>query len=183
MKFPRLFGKNRKEKEREKKRIINAIRGKTVSKIKAGSRARKQLNVTVDSRLHGYLKRLAVKLSVDRDIVAEHTLEQGIFYMELIIENDDRTKRLRQHLTDDHQLSKNIRDNESILRIGEGSNISELLDQVELFLESWHRFEQAVEITRKTRNTIELELYEKQLLRAAIIFASWLEQNRIDKPR
>src|SRR5665811_298394 len=122
MKITGLFGKNSKEEARQKKQYINALKGKPVSHIKALSRVRKQLNVVVDSRLHGYLKRLAVKFSLPRDIIAEHILELGVFHMERILDNDDLVMKIRQHLIDDHQLSKNAIDNEAILRIGEGSN-------------------------------------------------------------
>ncbi|MFC2071325.1 hypothetical protein ACFLUU_01210 [Chloroflexota bacterium] len=146
-------------------------------------RQRKQLNVKVDSRLKSELQRLAVKFSVPRDIVAEHALETGCFYMERSLENEDLVKTVRQHLIDVHQLGEEVNDTKSILRIGEGSNISELLDQVEPVLRSWYAFRRAMAVAQRTEKITYLETCKKQLLREVVKFAMWLEQNHMDEPQ
>ncbi len=118
-----------------KKKYNNVIRQRDVE-----LRERRQLNMNIDVRLIGLLKRLAAQFTVPRDVIGEHVLESGCYYLTRAMENEEMVKMLRQHLIDVHLIDNGIDDNEAILRLGEGGNISELLVQVEPFLRCWRGF-------------------------------------------
>ena len=55
-------------------------------------RERRQLNMNVDVRLSGLLKRLAAEFTVPRDIVGEHVLETGCYYVIKAKENEKKPR-------------------------------------------------------------------------------------------
>ena len=160
-----------------KKKYDNVIRQRDVE-----LRERRQLNMSIDVRLIALLKRLAVEFTVSRDIVGEHVLEVGCYYLTRGMENEEKTKMLRHHLINVHLIDRGVDDNEVILRIGEGGNISKLLVQVIPVLRSWRAFQHALAITKKTGNFAYLEKCEKQLLRSAVGLALWIEKHHLDEP-
>jgi len=160
-----------------KKKYDNAIRQGDVK-----LRERQQLNMNIDTRLIGLLKRLAAEFTVPRDIVGEHVLEVGCYYLTRAMESEEKTKMLRQHLIDVHLIDGGVDDSEATLRIGEGGNILKLLVQVQPVLRSWSAFKHALAITKKTGNFAYLERCEKQLLRSAVGLASWIEKHHLDEP-
>jgi len=160
-----------------KRKYNNVIRQRDVE-----LRERRQLNMNIDERLIGLLKRLAAEFTVPRDIVGEHLLEVGCYYLTRAMENEEMVKMLRQHLIDVHLIDNGADDSEVILRIGEGGSISKLLVQVEMVLRSWMAFKHALVITKKTRNFTYLEKCEKQLLRSAVGLALWIEKHHVDEP-
>lgn len=109
-----------------KRKYDNVIRQRDVE-----LRERRQLNMNIDVRLIGLLKRLTAEFTVPRDIVGEHVLETGCYYLTRAMENEEMVKMLRQHLIDVHLIDNGVDDSEVILRIGEGGSISKLLVQVE----------------------------------------------------
>ncbi len=160
-----------------KRKYNNVIRQRDVE-----LRERRQLNMNIDVRLIGLLKRLAAEFTVPRDIVGEHVLETGCYYLTRAMENEEMVKMLRQHLIDVHLIDNGVDDSEVILRIGEGGNISELLVQIEPVLRNWRAFKHALAITKKTDNFAHLEKCEKQLLRSAVGLALWIEKHHLDEP-
>jgi len=159
-----------------KKKYDNVIRQRDVK-----LRERQQLNMSIDVRLVGLLKRLAAEFTVPRDIVGEHVLETGCYYLTRAMENEEMAKMLRQHLIDVHLIDNGVDDSEVILRVGEGGNISKLLIQVEPVLRSWRTFQHAIAITKKTGNFAYLEKCEKQLLQSAVGLALWIEEHHLDE--
>ncbi len=137
--------------------------------------------MTVDERLFGLLKRLAAEFTLPRDIIGEHVLETGCYYLTRAMENEEKSKMLRQHLINVHLIDNGVDDSEVISRIGEGGSISKLLVQVEPVLRSWRAFKHALAITKKTGNFPYLERCEKQLLRSAVGLASWIEKHHLDE--
>lgn len=144
-------------------------------------RERQQLNMSIDIRLVGLLKRLAAEFTVPRDIVGEHALETGCYYLNRAMEDEEKTKILRQHLIGVHLIDSGVDDSESILRIGEGGDISKLLAQVEPVLRDWKAFKHALPIAKRTRNFAYVEKFEKQLLQSAVELASWIEKHHLDE--
>ncbi len=160
-----------------KKKYDNVIRQRDVE-----LRERRQLNMSIDIRLIDLLKRLAAQFTVPRDILGEHVLEVGCYYLTRAMENEEKTNMLRQHLINVHLIDNGVDDSEVILRIGEGGSISKLLVQVEPVLRSWRAFKHALAITKKTGNFAYLEKCEKQLLRSAVGLALWIEKHHLDEP-
>lgn len=159
-----------------KKKYDNVIRQRDVE-----LRERRQLNMSIDIRLVDLLKRLAAQFTVPRDVVGEHLLEIGCYYLTRAMESEEKTKMLREHLINVHLIDNGADDREETLRIGEGGNISKLLVQVEPVLRSWRAFKHALAITKKTGNFPYLERCEKQLLRSAVGLASWIEKHHLDE--
>ena len=160
-----------------KKKYNNVIRQRDVE-----LRERRQLNMSIDKRLIDLLKRLAAEFTVPRDVLGEHLLETGCYYLTRAMESEEKTNMLRQHLINVHLIDSGVDDSEVILRIGEGGDISKLLVQVEPVLRSWRAFQHALVITKKTRNIAYLEKCERQLLMSVVGFALWVEKHHLDEP-
>lgn len=163
-----------------KQKLANEIRKQHVA-----LRQRRQLNMMVDERLIDETKELAAQFTVPRYCLVEHLLETGSYYLAKAMENEDKTKMLRQHLINVHLIDNGVDDSEAILRIGEGSNISQLLFQIRPVLRSWKAFRHAIIMAKKTRNTHDityLERCERKLKESVIMFALWIEQHRLDEP-
>lgn len=164
--------------------ILGALKKKyddVLRQIGRQTRIRRQLNMKVDLRLREYLKGLHAELGVPRDIVGEHVLEIGCYYLGRILENEKLATTLRHHLTNEHLLDSEVEDSEAILRLGEGDgSISNLLVQIESVLWSWMAFKQAFVIARRTRNFAPYERCKKQLLHSVVMFAEWLDKNYRD---
>ncbi len=138
-----------------KKKYDNVIRQRDVE-----LRKRRQLNMSIDIRSIYLLKRLAAEFTVPRDVLGEHVLEVGCYYLTRAMESEEETKMLRQHLINVHLIDNGADDSEETLRIGEGGSISKLLVQVEPVLRSWRAFKHALAITKKTGNFAYLESNE-----------------------
>ena len=159
-----------------RKRYKNMLRQREVK-----LRERHQINMNIDVRLIGSLKRLAAEFTVPRDIVGEHALETGCYYLKRAMEDEEKTKILRQHLIKVHLIDSGVDDNEWISRIGEGGDISKLLVQVKPVLRDWKAFKHALPIARRTRNFAYAEKFEKRLLQSVVGFASWIEKHHLDE--
>jgi len=160
-----------------KKKLANEIRKKDVA-----LRQRRQLNMMVDERLIDETKDLAAQFTVPRYCLIEHILETGYYYLTRAMQSEDKTKMLRQHLIHVHLIDSGVDDSEAILRIGEGSNISQLLYQVRPVLRSWQAYRHAIIMAKKTRNITYLQKGERRLLESVIGFALWIEQHHLDEP-
>jgi hypothetical protein len=90
----------------------------------------------IDERLIDETKELAAQFTVPRYCLVEHLLETGYYYLTRAMQSEEKAKILRQHLINVHLIENGIDDSEAILRIGEGSNISQLLYQVRPVLRS-----------------------------------------------
>ncbi len=160
-----------------KRKYDNVIRQRDVK-----LRERRQFNMNVDVRLIGLLKRLAAQFTVPRDVLGEHVLETGCYYLTRAMECEEKTKMLQQHLINVHLIDDGVDDSEVTLRIGEGGNISKLLIQVQPVIRSWRAFRHALVITKRTRNFTYLERCEKQLLWSVVGLALWIENHHLDEP-
>ncbi|MFC1939287.1 hypothetical protein ACFLXO_01210 [Chloroflexota bacterium] len=160
-----------------KKKYDNMIRQRDVE-----LRERRQLNMSIDVRLIGLLKHMASELTVPRDVLGEHALEVGCYYLTRAMENEEKTGMLRQHLINAHLIDSGVDDSEAILRMGEGGNISKLLVQVSPVLRNWRAIQHAMVVARKTGNFAYLEKCKKQLLRSVVGLALWLEKHHLDEP-
>ena len=166
--------------------VLDAIRKKydaTMQQIHRQTRIRRQLNMVVDLRSKEYLKVLAAKLGVPRDVVGEHCLEIGLYQLDRIMGNEKLAIALRRHLTNDHLLNGNMEDTEAMLRLGEGDGeISQVLEQIEAVLYNWRGFKQAVKVAERTNNLALLDAWEKRFKKSAAIFADWLEKKYLNEP-
>lgn len=166
--------------------VLGAIKKKyddVFSQIGRRTRIRKQLNMKVDIRLHGYLKGLTAESGVPRDIVGEHALEIGCYYFGRILENEKLAIILRHHLTMEHLLNTDVEDSEASLSLGEGDgSISNLLARIEPVLRSWRNLQRAFAIATKKGDFAPYEKHKKQLLHSVVTFAEWLEKNYRDEP-
>ena len=167
--------------------LVSALKQKLAKETRKqhmALRQRKQFNMTVDERLIDETKELAAQFTVPRYCLVEHLMEVGCYYLNRAMENENNTKMLRHHLINVHLLDNGVDDSESILRIGEASNISQLLFQIRPVLRSWKAFRHAATMAKKTRNTRDityLERCERKLKESVIMFALWIEQNRPDE--
>jgi hypothetical protein len=168
--------------------LVNLLKKKLANEIRkqhTALRQRRQLNMMVDERLINETKDLAAQFTVPRYCLVEHLLETGYYYLTRAIENEKKTKMLRQHLIHVHLIDSGIDDSEAILRIGEGSNISQLLFQIRPVLRSWQTYRHAIVMAKNTRNNRDItyvERCQRKLMESVIMFALWIEQHSLDEP-
>jgi hypothetical protein len=141
------------------------------------ARLRKQLNMMVDYRLCEALKVLSQKITVPRNVVGEHIIEVGSFYVAKAVDDEHKLGLLRKHLIDSHLLDDGYDDDESILRIGEAGSISELLKLAEKVLHRWHTFQRSLGIAEKTNSVDYLNRCQRDFSLASIELAMWLEKH------
>jgi len=164
--------------------LINALKKKYEDEIRKKdieARQRRQLNMVVDGRLIDVIKTQAAQFTVPRYCLVEHLLEIGCFNLIRAIKHEDKAKMLRHHLINVHLIDNGIDDSEAILRIGEGSNISQLLSQVRPVLRSWEAYKHALAIAKKTRDITHFEKSERALMQSVVGFALWIEEHRLDE--
>jgi len=161
------------------KSIFKKPRVQKTRKLKGLSSEREQLNMVVDKRIKGYLEVCKIKLNVNRDIVGEHMLEIGSYYMVKIVNNDESLAKLRRHLVDDHQLEGGRDDTEDILRMGEGHNLNQLMYHVDQIRQIWVDYQTAALYAKRTGNTSQLRKLEKYLHVASVRLAMYLDENPI----
>ena len=159
-----------------KKKYINTLRHSDVE-----LRIRRQLNMTIDVRLIRLLKRLAAQLTVPRNILGEHVLEVGCYYLTRTLESEHNTKILQRHLINLHLLDSGVDDSEAILRMGEGGIISQLLFRIEPIITNCRAIQQSMVIAKKTGDFKNYDKYKKELLRSAVGLAQWMEEHRPDE--
>ena len=165
-------------------RLLNLLKKKCedeIGKKDMEARQRRQLNMVVDGRLIDVVKTQAAQFTVPRDCLGEHLLEIGCFYLIRAMEHEDKAKMLRRHLINVHLIDNGIDDSEAILRIGEGSNISQLLSQVRSVLRSWEAHKHTLTIAKKTHDISHFEKAQRELMQSVVGFALWIEQHRPDE--
>ena len=88
---------------------------------------RKQLNVEINPMLITKSHKLAADYGVTLYAITEHMVQIGIFYLDKIRQNREKKELLHIHLVDKHQLTSSYKDEEELIRLGEGRYSSELL--------------------------------------------------------
>lgn len=157
-----------------KRKYLNTLQQRDVE-----LRVRRQLNMTIDIRLIELLKNLAAQFTVPRNVLGEHVLEVGCYYLTTAMEREQNTKILRQHLIDVHLIDNGVDDSAAILRMGEGSNVSQLLLQVDPVINCCRALRQSIPIAKKTGNFTYFDKCKKELLQSAIRLVQWLEEQHV----
>ncbi|MFC2042100.1 hypothetical protein ACFLTV_01165 [Chloroflexota bacterium] len=155
---------------------------KEIGKKDIALRRRRQLNTMVDERLIDETKELAAEFTVPRYCLVEHLLQTGHYYLTRAMEDEGKAKMLRHHLINVHLIDNGFDDSEAILRIGEGSDISQLLFQVRPILRSWKDIQHAFALSKKTGNTTYFKNAERNLLNSVVAFAQWVEKHHLYEP-
>jgi hypothetical protein len=161
-------------------KLLDIFRKRRDEELKAHGldvRVRRQLNMMIDYRLCDSLKDLSKELTVPRNVLGEHVIEVGIFYVGAAMENEGKMKLMRKHLIDSHLIDDGFDDDEAIIRIGEAGGISGLVAQAERVLDRWHAFQQALQVARRTRSADYLTKCEHGLLVAAVEMATWIDKH------
>jgi len=161
------------------KNMFKQNRVRKTREVNGQSLEREQLNMVVDKRIKEYLEICKIKLNVNRDIVGEHMLEIGSYYMVRIVNNDESLAKLRRHLVDDHQLEGGKDDTEDILRMGEGRNLNQLMFHVDQIRQIWLDYQQAALVAKRTGNISHLRKLEKYLHAASVRLAMYLDENPV----
>jgi hypothetical protein len=166
--------------------LLDIFKKKHVQELKMNNldmRLRRQLNMMVDWRLCETLKALSKQLTVPRNVIGEHIIEVGVFYVATAMENEVGMRRIRDHAINSHLLDNGLDDSEATLRLGEAGGISDLLAQAGNVLRRWDVFQNACRTAQKTRSVEYLDRCEKDLLRASVGMAMWMEkQGLFDQP-
>jgi hypothetical protein len=166
--------------------LLDIFKKKQVQELKMNNldvRLRRQLNMMIDWRLCETLKTLSKQLTVPRNVVGEHIIEVGVFYVATAMENEATMRRIRDHVINSHLLDNGLDDSEATLRLGEAGSISGLLAQAGNVLRRWQVFQHAVKTAEKTRSVDYLDRCEKDLLRASVGMAMWMEKHGLfDEP-
>ena len=76
---------------------------------------RKQFNLTIAEEVITGVKLLASILHVPRYVITEHLLQVGSYHILAAIKDEDKKKKLEEHLVKVHLLGSELGDNEDIL--------------------------------------------------------------------
>ena len=161
-------------------RLFDVLKKKHVKELESNqlhARSRRQLNMVVDNRLADALTTLRKQFTVNRDVVGEHALEVGCFYLGKTVQNQEKMAQLRRHLVDSHLIDDGSDDSEAILRLGEGGDMSGLLALADKLLVRWSAFQRAVSTAEKTQSLDQVNKCEKDLVRGSIALAAWLDSH------
>lgn len=79
---------------------------------------RRQFNMTIAEETIVGVKFLAAILEVPQYAVTEHLLQVGCYHILQALKDPQKRQGLEQHLIDVHLLGTELRDDESILRLG-----------------------------------------------------------------
>jgi len=147
----------------------------------ASQYGRQQLNMTVDWRLKEHIKGLAAEFGVPRYVITEHALEIALYHLSRGMRDEKMAAMLRRHLIGKHLLDDGSAEDEAILRLGEGGNISPLLVQVRPILRDWRKFRRALNTVEQTHNMAYVERCREELMRSVVGLALWLEGHHPDE--
>lgn len=142
-------------------------------------RTKKQYNVVIDKELIAQIRYLASKCGANRSATAEHLLETGAYYVSNALEDPQKKEILSRHIVETHLLGIGPDDDAAILVIGQMDDYSELLEYSKDVLRSYKRYSQAPKMTMKTGDVRYMEKAEKDLLKAAVGFAIWLQKRSL----
>lgn len=79
-------------------KVLKLKKDEVVTRTTVDLLDRKLLNVNVHSQLIKRMKRLAAEFAVPRYVVTEHALEVGNFYLDRVLQSDEKRKMVRSHL-------------------------------------------------------------------------------------
>lgn len=143
-------------------------------------RTKKQYNVVIDKELIAQIRYLASKCGANRSATAEHLLEIGSFYLGNALADPKKREIVAEHLCDKHLLGIiGGADDLGILMIGQNDNNWELLEYSKPVLRAYKEYCKAPKMTMKTGDVRYMEKAEKDLLKAAVGFAMWLQKRAL----
>lgn len=91
---------------------------RSIEKKHAKAIKRRQFNMTIDERIVLGVKALAAILEVPRYVITEHLLQVGTYHILTAIRDEDKRRKLEEHLVEVHLLGSQLTDGEDILRLG-----------------------------------------------------------------
>lgn len=160
---------------RIKARLLNAIENEEIAE-----KTKKQYNVVIDKELIAQIRLLASACGSNRSATAEHLLEIGSFYLGNALADPQKREIVVEHLCDKHLLGIiGGTDDLGILMIGQNDNNWELLEYSKPVLRAYKEYCKAPKMTMKTGDVRYMEKAEKDLLKAAVGFAIWLQKRAL----
>jgi len=142
---------------------------------------KKQLNMTVNTKIIQKVRKLAAEFAVPRYAITEHLLETGYFYVSKILKNRKKREVIREHLIDMHMLDSGYNDPEELLRIGEGRYASELISQAKIIIRDFRILERLWPDAKRTGKFDNFEKARNKLLMSALTLAEWLSTHPLEK--
>ena len=142
---------------------------------------RKQLNVYVHPQVIKNFRRLLAEYAVPQYGVVEHALQMGYFYLARVLRSDEKRKIIRSHLVNEHVLASNSKDNEEILRMGEGRYASELISLVKDVVSKARLAQRAMANARKTGNYRRFDIAKDPIFKSVLRLADWLCEHPLDE--
>lgn len=139
-----------------------------------------QFNVVIDKELRTKVQELAQRFRVNQSVFTEHLLQVALYYMIIVTKNEEKKKRLEQHLISTHLLNKHVDDEEVIIRLIEPNQNWMLLDHSKQAIAKTAQLKKALGQVSKTGDFGLVERAEKEMRRAILGFADYLMKHRFD---
>ena len=165
--------------------IITAIKARLLRSVDEGEiviKKRKQFNVTIEEGIIDLVHYLASRYGVPLGPTAAHMLQVGAYYMGNALEVSQKKELLSKHIVEAHLLGIGPDDDPAILVIGETSDYWKLLEFSKYVLRRYKKYCQAPKITRRTGDIRYMQKAEKDLLKATVGFAMWLQKQSWGSP-
>jgi len=139
---------------------------------------RVQLNIVIDRDIKAAGKEMAKQFRLNQSVLTEHLLQVALYYTAIAIKDEERKKKLEQHLIDAHLLNKYVDDEEIIIRLVEPNQNWMLLAHSKQVIAKAVRLKRTLDQVRRTGDFGLAERAEKELSRAILTFADYLIKHR-----
>ncbi len=165
--------------------IITAIKARLLRSADEGelvTKKKKQFNVTIEEGIIDLVHYLASRYGAPLGPTAAHMLQVGAYYLGNALEVLQKKEILSKHIVETHLLGIGPDDDPAILAIGEKSDYWKLLEISKHVLQRYKKYWQAPNITKRTGDIRYMQKAEKDLLKATVGFAMWLQKQSLGRP-
>lgn len=141
---------------------------------------RVQLNVVIDRDIKSAVQEMAKQFRLNQSITAAHLLQTGLYFTAIATKDEEKKKRIEQHLIGTHLLDKPVDDEEVVIRLVEPNQNWMLLAHSKQVVAKAVRLKNVLDQVRKTGDFGLAERAEKEWRRVALRFADYLIKHRLD---
>ncbi len=165
--------------------IITTIKARLFRSVDEGkivTKRRKQFNVTIEAEIIDLVHYMASRYGAPLAPTAARMLQVAAYYMANALEILEKKEILSKHVIETHLLGIGPADDPAILVIGETSDYWKLLECSKHVLRAYKKYCQAPKITSRTGDIRYMQKAEKDLLKATVGFAMWLQKQSLGGP-
>ena len=141
---------------------------------------RVQFNIVVDRDIKSAVQEMAKQFRLNLSVTAAHLLQIGLYYTTIATKDEEKKKRIEQHLIGTHLLDKPVDDEEVVIRLVEPNQNWMLLAHSKQVVAKAVRLKNILDQVLKTGDLSLAERAEKEMRRAILRFADYLIKHRFE---